>query len=61
MPGLVVPPEAGYPPTGGLHDTDSYMHLPAEALQRTYTAGTLGDSKSVGGCKDVGEHPRTAR
>ena len=36
--------EAGYA------NTHYYVHLPSEALQRTYTAGTLRDSK-VGGCK----------
>ena len=40
----VIPLEAGYPPLGGFHDTESYMHLPARRCS-IHTPRTRWDGK----------------
>ena len=52
----VIPLEAGYPPLGGFHDTESYMHLPARRCSihtpRTRWGGKNARCKSLEKSKD---------
>ena len=47
----VIPLEAGYPPLGGFHDTESYMHLPARRCS-IHTPRTRWGGKNTG-CKSL--------